>query len=64
MFIVAGLLSVAPTLALTNLPRVPLAVVICVTTVFMVLGNGRWVCALALVTGTGSATDARQLSQP
>ena len=51
VFIIAGLLSVAPTLALTNLPRVPLAAVICVTTLFMVLGNGRWVCALALVTG-------------
>ena len=51
VFIVAGLLSVAPTLALTNLPRVPLTVVICVTTLFMILGNGRWVCALALVTG-------------
>jgi predicted MFS family arabinose efflux permease len=50
VFILAGLLSVAPTLALTNLPRVPLAVVICVTTLFMILGNGRWVCALALVT--------------
>ena len=50
VFIVAGLLSVAPTLALTNLPRVPLAVVLGVTTVYMVLGNGRWVCALALVT--------------
>jgi predicted MFS family arabinose efflux permease len=50
VFIVVGLLSVVPTLLLTNLPRVPLAVVLCVTTVFMVLGNGRWVCALALVT--------------
>ena len=63
VFIIAGLLSVAPTLALTNLPRVPLAVVICVTTLFMVLGNGRWVCALALVTATDPAADARQLSQ-
>jgi predicted MFS family arabinose efflux permease len=51
VFMIASLLSLIPTLALTNLPRVPLAAVICVTTLFMVLGNGRWVCALALVTG-------------
>lgn len=49
-FIATGLVSVGPTLALTNLPSVPLAVVIGVTTLFMVLGNGRWICALALLT--------------
>ena len=52
VFITLSLLSLAPTLAITNLPRVPLAAVICVTTLFMVLGNGRWVCALALITAS------------
>jgi predicted MFS family arabinose efflux permease len=50
VFIAASLLYLAPTLAITNLPRVPLATVICATTLFMVMSNGRWVGALALVT--------------
>jgi len=50
VFIAASLLYLAPTLAITNLPRAPLAAVICATTLFMVMSNGRWVCAVALVT--------------
>ena len=54
MFVLVSLLSVVPILMVTNLPPVPAAVSILVTTLFMVFSNGRWVCALAMVTGSVS----------
>jgi predicted MFS family arabinose efflux permease len=49
VFRVLALLTVLPVLALTNLPPVPAAVTLTVTTAFMVLTSGRMVPALALV---------------
>ena len=44
--------SIVPILLITNLPRLPLWVVLSVTTLFMVLTSGRMVHAMAMVTGS------------
>ncbi|HWK88748.1 MAG TPA: MFS transporter [Longimicrobium sp.] len=51
VFAAAALLSIVPMLAVTNLPRVPLAVVLTVTSLMMVMGSGRMISATALLTG-------------
>lgn len=50
VFAVACTLAVLPILALTNLPVVPVAVAIAVTTAFMVLTTARGVTGMAMVT--------------
>ena len=44
--------SIVPIIAITNLPRLPLWIVLTVTTVFMILTSGRWVPAMAMVTSS------------
>ena len=44
--------SILPILLITNLPRIPLGLALCVTTVFMILISGRWVPAMAMVTAS------------
>ncbi len=44
--------SIIPIIAVTNLPRVPLWMVLTVTTMFMILTSGRWVPAMAMVTSS------------
>jgi predicted MFS family arabinose efflux permease len=52
VFIIAALLAMVPTLTLTHLqPPLPLAAILAVTTVFIILGSGRFVPASALITG-------------
>lgn len=57
VFSLIALLSLMPILVLTHLPVVPLWMIIVVTTVFMILVNGRFVPAMALVTGSARAHD-------
>lgn len=49
VFVLAALASIPPMIAITLLPRMGLVPVLAVTTVFMVLGGGRWVAAMALM---------------
>ncbi len=57
IFSIIGLLSLAPILILTHLPVVPLWAVLSVTTLFMILVNGRFVPAMALVTASARPHD-------
>ena len=50
VFVLLACASVAPILAMTHLPRVPLAVLLVVTVPFMVLMSGRFIPLMALVT--------------
>jgi predicted MFS family arabinose efflux permease len=52
VFIVMSILATAPILALTNLPRAPLAVAIATSTLLMICMSGRMVPAMALMTGS------------
>ena len=56
IFMLVALLSIAPLLLLTNLPRLPEIAVIVASVLFMVLVSGRFVPAMALV---NSSTEAR-----
>jgi predicted MFS family arabinose efflux permease len=49
VFTLIGLISIAPLLITTNLPRVPVPVAICASVIFMVFVSGRFVPAMALV---------------
>ena len=53
----AAIASIPAMIAITVLPRMPLAPVLALTTVFMVLAGGRWVAAMALMNG---AVDPRR----
>lgn len=52
IFRIVAALAIVPILILTNLPPVPLPVILGVMSVFMMLVSGRFVPALALITGT------------
>ncbi len=51
------LLATIPILAVTNLPSAHIAVVLIVTTVFMIFVSGRFVPAMALITSAAEARD-------
>jgi predicted MFS family arabinose efflux permease len=55
VFIIVALLAMVPTIALTHLPASPLAVVLGVTTLFIIFGSGRFVPATALITSAVAA---------
>lgn len=55
IFRIIAALAILPILALTNLPPVPIPVILLVMSIFMVLVSGRFVPALALITGTVEA---------
>ncbi len=52
VFRIVVLLTLPPTLLLTNLPRASLATTLLVTTLFMLLTSARWVPAMAMVTAS------------
>jgi predicted MFS family arabinose efflux permease len=52
VFIIMSLCATLPILALTNLPRVPLALAIATSTVLMICMSGRMVPAMAMMTGS------------
>jgi len=52
VFIIMSLCATVPILALTNLPRVPLALAITTSTVLMICMSGRMVPAMAMMTGS------------
>ena len=52
VFTLVSLAATVPIVLLTNLPRVPLAAAICVSTLLMVFMSGRMVPAMALMTGS------------
>jgi predicted MFS family arabinose efflux permease len=52
MFTIVALLSIAPILITTHLPRLPLAVVLPFSTLFFILVTGRFGPAMALVSGS------------
>ncbi len=52
---VLALLSIAPLLAVTHAPALPLAAAIAVATLFFVLVSGRMIPGMALVTGSAAA---------
>ncbi|GDY13826.1 MFS transporter [Planctomycetota bacterium] len=55
VFTCVAALAMAPTLALTHLPAMPLAAALVVTTAFIVVGSGRFVPATALMTAAVAA---------
>ena len=52
VFTAAALLSIVPILLVTNLPRLPLALALAATTLFMVLVSARLVPAMAMITAS------------
>ena len=50
VFLILACCSIVPILAMTNLPRAPLWMLLCVSTLFMVLMSGRFIPLMALVT--------------
>jgi len=52
VFSIVSWLAITSVLALTNLPRVPVAVALAITTFFMICISGRGAPAMALVTGS------------
>lgn len=52
VFIIMSLCATVPILALTNLPRVPLALAISTSTLLMICMSGRMVPAMAMMTGS------------
>lgn len=52
VFIIMSLCATLPILALTNLPRVPLALAISTSTLLMICMSGRMVPAMAMMTGS------------
>jgi predicted MFS family arabinose efflux permease len=55
VFVITSLTTTVPILALTNLPRVPLAVAIAVSTLLMICMSSRFVPAMAMITATVEA---------
>jgi predicted MFS family arabinose efflux permease len=55
VFRVLALLVMVPLLLTTNLPEVPLELVLVITTAFWVTSSGRWVPAMALVTASSAS---------
>ncbi len=55
VFVWVALLSLIPLIALTNLPRLPLAAALTVSTIFMILMSGRYIPASAMVTASVAA---------
>ncbi|MBC8043538.1 MAG: MFS transporter, partial [Rhizobacter sp.] len=51
-FVILALLSLIPVFAITHLPPVPLAVALIVTTFFTVFVAGRFIPAMAMITGS------------
>jgi predicted MFS family arabinose efflux permease len=54
IFRILALATMAPVLLLTNLPPVPIAVALTITTLMMVLSSGRMVPAMALITSSAA----------
>lgn len=52
VFAITALISIAPMLIITNLPRVPVALAVLVSTLFMVFQSGRFVPAMAMITSS------------
>lgn len=52
IFILAAFISIIPVLILTNLPRVPVYIAICMTTFFMIAITGRVIPSTAMITGS------------
>jgi len=52
VFTIMSVLAVVPLLTVTNLPRVPLVLAITTTTVMMICMSGRFVPAMAMITGS------------
>jgi predicted MFS family arabinose efflux permease len=52
MFTIIGVLSLAPILVVTHLPRVDELLILVITTLFVVLVSGRFVPAMTLITGS------------
>ena len=52
VFTIMSMLAVIPLLTVTNLPRVPLVLAITTTTVMMICMSGRFVPAMAMITGS------------
>ena len=52
VFTIMSLTASVPILALTNLPRVPLVLALCVSTLLMICMSGRFVPAMAMMTST------------
>jgi predicted MFS family arabinose efflux permease len=50
VFTLAAMLSIIPLAVVTNLPRVPLGVILAVTTAMMVMASGRMISVTALIT--------------
>ena len=51
-----AIVSILPVVGITMLPPLPVWAILIITTIFMVIGNGRWVAALALI---NNAVEAR-----
>lgn len=51
VFVLTATLGVIPIAAVTNLPRVPMTVILVVTTAMMVMASGRMISVTALITG-------------
>jgi DHA1 family inner membrane transport protein len=51
VFVLTAALSIIPIIAVTNLPRVSLPVILVVTTLMMVMASGRMISVTALITG-------------
>ena len=57
VFTIMSLIAGVPILVLTNLPRVPIPVALCVSTALMICMSGRFVPAMAMATGAVEARD-------
>lgn len=54
VFLIAAVLSIIPLFIITNLPRVPLALALTITSFFFILIMGRMTPAMTMITGTVS----------
>jgi predicted MFS family arabinose efflux permease len=54
VFRVLALLTLAPIALITNLPPMPLAVVLTISTLFMIVSSGRMIPAMALITASAA----------
>jgi predicted MFS family arabinose efflux permease len=52
VFYIVGLLSIIPVLIVTHLPKLPLVIVLCATSLFFIFVSGRFVPVMALVTSS------------
>ena len=57
MFTIIAFLSMFPILLITNLPKLPFALVITSTTIFMIFVSGRFVPAMAMITSSARPED-------